>query len=673
MPGLGPARRAALADAGVRDALDLLLTLPLFALDWRRPKAGADVLAALTDAPGDDQVVAASVERIARVPMRGRRALRASLRSESLAIEAWWFFASASLAKLEGPVLLAGVPRPPKRDGGPLRLLQPRLGDASRGIEPSYRLAELPSATIAHAIAGWIARHGVAGVSSLLPPDAPSELAEDLVSVHAPPTIEAFEKARDRLRARLAGVEARWLVRRRSEAMAAHDASRAHPSPSAPAAWTATFEALGIEPTAAQRNAIERIGAELSRTSPRQLLLTGDVGTGKTAVMLAAIAQAHAAGRSSLLLAPTRLLADQHVATAAPMARALGLPIVRWTSGRRVAHRSSVAQLYVGTHALLASPPEVEALGLVVIDEQHRLGVGQRLALTTRADARGARPHVLSVSATPIPRSLDRALRGWMETLHIDQGPPRRGARRTELSTRSAWPELLDEIAATVARGEAVMVVCPRIAASEGGELDGVEARAAWLRAALAGIEIVAVHGAAETGAVRAAVAAYREGRASVLVASTMVEIGLDVPRATLMLVDQAERFGLATLHQLRGRVGRSERASRCVLLASEPIGASAAARLGVMIEHDDGLAIAREDLRQRGPGDADGVRQSGRPGGLRWLDPLADEALLEAALVADAASCRDRPEPSALDALLFERLSARARLDGSPTTTEAA
>jgi ATP-dependent DNA helicase RecG len=407
-------------------------------------------------------------------------------------------------------------------------------------------------------------------------------------------------------------------------------------------------------------------------------LLLGDVGTGKTAVALAAAAQCVAAGWQCALLVPTSVLADQYADATAVLERAIGVRAVRVVAGMRAAERrealaavaSGAAGVVVGTHALLEQDVAFARLGLVVVDEQQRLGVAQRLMLVRKGET--ARPHLLSLSATPIPRTLALALRGELATSTLDERPRGRIAVETQLVARREGTRVLQAMRDACARGERVFVVCPRIEDAEDEEdaALGVESRTEKLAAALfggsssggasrgrpafggsssggasrgrpafggsssngasGGTRIVSMHGAMRAGDKARAMRAFRSGEASVLVGTTVVEVGVDVPEATLMVVDGAERFGLAQLHQLRGRVGRGERPGTCLLVYDEPLEDLARRRLETLVRTGDGAEIARADLALRGAGDLGGTRQSGDAEDFEWLDPASPPAWID-------------------------------------------
>jgi ATP-dependent DNA helicase RecG len=376
--------------------------------------------------------------------------------------------------------------------------------------------------------------------------------------------------------------------------------------------------------------------------------LLGDVGTGKTAVALAAAVQCVAAGQQCALLVPTGVLAEQYMDAAAPLATALGVRVERFVAGMKAAERrrileaiaSGSAAVTVGTHALFGADVVFARLGLVVVDEQQRLGVAQRLSLVRKGGH--SRPHLLSLSATPIPRTMALALRGELATSVLDERPRGRPPVETELCPRSDTPRWLEAMRAACARGERAFFVCPRIEDDDEEEELGAVAHGERLSRELAPVRVVVVHGAMPAAERTRAMGAFRRGEAQVLVGTTVIEVGIDVPEATLMVVDGAERFGLAQLHQIRGRVGRGARPGRCLLVHEEPLLDLARRRLETVARITDGAEIARADLALRGGGDLGGTRQSGLVEDFTWLDPHAPPAWIER-IEEDARAILDR------------------------------
>ncbi len=378
------------------------------------------------------------------------------------------------------------------------------------------------------------------------------------------------------------------------------------------------LDALPYSLTRAQEQAIAEIESDLEKPERMLRLLQGDVGAGKTVVALLAMARAAESGAQSALMAPTEILARQHLATIAPLAEKAGLKAVLLTGRAKGKERSAAlaaiasgeADIAIGTHALFQESVEFNDLGLAVVDEQHRFGVHQRLAISAKGEA----PDMLVMTATPIPRTLVLTAFGDMDVSRLTEKPAGRRPIRTVTMPTERMDELVARIGEAVSRGEKVFWICPLVEESELIGLTSAEDRSAALKKQF-GSQVGLVHGRMAGPDKDAAMIAFRDGETRVLVATTVVEVGVDVPDATIMVIEHAERFGLAQLHQLRGRVGRGAGQSSCVLLYKNPLGETAKARLSVMRDTEDGFIIAEEDLRLRGEGELLGTRQSGVPG----------------------------------------------------------
>jgi ATP-dependent DNA helicase RecG len=648
LAGIGPKGASALAEAGITTVADLAWTVPVGFDDLRAPLSIAAAIAAGAEEVPPRVCVRAVVKSAGIVPLRGRRAVRVVFADEGKdTLHAWWFFAAHGILALARPgtaCLVVGRVR--KEPGKPARAAHPDLVRDEpdvRVVRPRYpRLGIGPAAT----------RKAIREAALRLE-DAADPVPHEIALRERLPEARAILRAvhlgapeeRD-LKAmveRLAWAEAFTRVWERLSAEADGGAGIALP-PSLDLAARLRAE-LGFALTRGQEDAIQAIAADLARKTPMRRLLLGDVGTGKTAVALAAIAQAVGAGAQAALLLPTSVLADQYMDAVAPLARATGAAFALVAAGvPGAARRRALAGLEsggiavaIGTHALLSPEVRFARLALVVVDEQHRLGVAQRLALGQKS--KDIRPHLLTLSATPIPRTLALALRGELATSTLAERPHGRPPVATELRARSEIPSVLEEVRAACARGERVFFVSPRIEVDEDDdEVDpsaGAVARAEALRAAIPH-RVALVHGGLGAEEKRQAMRAFRSGAASVLVGTTVIEVGVDVPEATLMVIDQAERFGLAQLHQMRGRVGRGERAGRCILLHDEPLPELAARRLRAVASLTDGAAVARADLALRGAGDLSGTRQHGLEEELLFLDPARPPEWL-ARLEADA------------------------------------
>jgi len=390
--------------------------------------------------------------------------------------------------------------------------------------------------------------------------------------------------------------------------------------------------------TGAQEKVLAEIRADLRETFPMQRLLQGDVGSGKTIVAALAATQAIDNGFQAALMAPTEILAEQHFRKIAAWLEPLGVKTAWLTGSLRKKEKeaanlliaSGEAQLVIGTHALIQDNVQFKKLGLVIVDEQHRFGVSQRLNLANKAEA-GKVPHQLMMSATPIPRTLAMTYFADLEVSVIDELPPGRTPIVTRVIDQNRRDEVIARVHAAAQEGKQVYWVCPLIEESETLQLQTATDTHAMLAAALPGIQVGLVHGRLKPAEKQAVMDDFIHNRTQVLVATTVIEVGVDVPNASLMVIEHAERFGLSQLHQLRGRVGRGATASVCLLLYQGPLGGTAKQRLATMRESNDGFEIARKDLELRGPGEFLGARQSGEAM-LRFANLETDQWLVEKA-----------------------------------------
>ena len=458
---------------------------------------------------------------------------------------------------------------------------------------------------------------------------------EALRRLHAP-EVEADLAASAPARARLAydellanqftlAVIRAWLKRRAGRKFAAPGRLR-----------RAILSALPFALTGAQKRALAEIDADLASPHRMLRLLQGDVGSGKTVVALLAMATAVEAGAQVALMAPTELLARQHLKTITELGTPAGLRIALLTGRERGREHAAIVEalaeggidILIGTQALFQEHVAFRDLGLVVIDEQHRFGVHQRLALQEKGSGRGA--ELLVMTATPIPRTLLLTSYGDMDVSRLDEKPPGRKPVATRTVPLDRTDEVIEGIARAVKGGPQVYWVCPLVAESEVLDIAAAEARHAELNARF-GDKVGVVHGKLAGKDKDRVMAAFASGALSILVSTTVIEVGVDVPNASIMIIEHAERFGLAQLHQLRGRVGRGAKESSCILLYRQPLSDAARERLGVMRRTEDGFVIAEEDLKLRGGGEVLGTRQSGLPE-FRVASLPEHEALLEAA-----------------------------------------
>ena len=515
----------------------------------------------------------------------------------------------------------------------------------AQALTPVYPAsAQLPQAYLRKAVASGLSR---ADLRELLPagtvPRGLPSLKDALNYLHHPPPSASLAALEDhshpawqRLKfEELLAQQLSQLQAQRERALLVAPALRPRPG----GLHEKLLAALPFQLTAAQQRVAEEIAQDLARPQPTHRLLQGDVGSGKTVVAALAAAVAIDAGWQCALMAPTEILAEQHFRKLIDWLEPLGLKVA-WITGsvkgkaRQAmldAAASGEAQLVIGTHAVIEDKVKFARLGLAIIDEQHRFGVAQRLALRNKLKAMDLEPHMLMMSATPIPRTLAMTYFADLDVSTIDELPPGRSPIVTKVFTESKRHDVLDKIRGAVADGAQVYWVCPLVEESEAVDLRNATETHAELSAELPQAGVGLLHGRMAPGEKAAVMAQFSSGQMSVLVATTVIEVGVDVPNASLMVIEHAERFGLAQLHQLRGRVGRGSKASVCVLIYSPPLSDTGKARLNAMAETTDGFEIARRDLDIRGPGEFMGSRQSGAEL-LRFADLQEDAPLLVAA-----------------------------------------
>jgi len=621
LPGVGAKTAKALAAAGLSSPKDLLFHLPYSGID-RTPRASLQ---------GLETPATATVEaRIGRhLPPRQRgRPYRIEAEDETLAFHLVYFHARAEyLERLLPPGSRRIVSGKVEEYDGvyqmvhPDHVLDPSADEALPAFEPVYHLAQgITLKTITKAVQGavdrapvlaeWADAALVAGrgwpswrdaVQAAHAPSAPADLAvgaparERLAydELFAHQMTLALARARDRRRKGIASVGTGVL---QSKLLAA----------------------LPYRPTGAQMRAIGEIADDMGAPQRMARLLQGDVGAGKTLVAFSALLVAVEAGGQGALMAPTEILARQHLAAFRPLAEAAGVVVEIFTGrdkgAERAAKRAALARgdihIAIGTHALFQDAVGFADLRLAVIDEQHRFGVTERMALSSKGHA----VDTLVMTATPIPRSLELASYGDLDLSVLDEKPPGRTPVTTALVSAGRLEEVVEHLRGAVAEGRQAYWVCPLVAESEVSDLTAATERFAALRAALGEGVVGLLHGQMAPADKDAAMAAFGAGETKVLVATTVIEVGVDVPNASIMVIERAEHFGLAQLHQLRGRVGRGAAASTCLMLYQPPLGETARRRLEILRETEDGFRIAEEDLAIRGAGDVIGTAQSGLP-----------------------------------------------------------
>jgi ATP-dependent DNA helicase RecG len=411
------------------------------------------------------------------------------------------------------------------------------------------------------------------------------------------------------------------------------------------------LSALPFRLTSAQQRTLREIESDLATPKPMLRLVQGDVGCGKTLVAALAATQAVQLRRQVALMAPTELLADQHAQNFRRWFEPLGLPVALLTGRQTGKARAAVlagireghAPIVIGTHALFQESVQFHSLALVIVDEQHRFGVHQRLSLREKGGREGHQPHQLIMTATPIPRTLAMTAYADLDVSVIDELPPGRTPVKTVVLAETRRDEVVMRIRTACLEGRQAYWVCPLIDESEEMPYQAAEETAAALAAALPELSVGLVHGRMPAAAKELGMRRFKDGEIQLLVATTVIEVGVDVPNATLMVIENAERMGLAQLHQLRGRVGRGRHASSCLLMYRAPLSLLARERLAVMRDTNDGFVVARRDLELRGPGELMGTRQTGLAQ-MRVADLLRDADLLPKVQIAAETMLRDWP-----------------------------
>jgi ATP-dependent DNA helicase RecG len=647
--GVGPRVAERLAALGIESVQDLLFHLPLRYQDRTR----LSVIGSLRQ--GQEAVVCGEIQ-LTQVHYGRRRSLVCVIHDGTGSLSLRFFYFNQSqqkrLARGERIVCFGEVRRGPKG----LELVHPDYRVMEDGEEvstedhltPIYptteglnqsnwrrltdqaleRLAD--DATLRDYVPGHIlAEHGF------------SDLPESLRAVHRPPPgtdPERADSVTGRGRRRLAFDE--LLARQLSLRLLRQrlDADASPPMRVAGRLRQRFCAELPFALTGAQQRVIGEICTDLEKSHPMQRLVQGDVGSGKTVVAAAGVLQAIEAGYQVAFMAPTELLAEQHLGSFLAWLAPLDIPLA-WLSGKltvraRETALASVASgqpiLVVGTHALFQDQVDFPNLGLVVVDEQHRFGVHQRLALRDKGQRTGKQPHQLIMTATPIPRTLAMAVYADLDTSVIDELPPGRQAIETAVLPDSRRPDVVARVHAACKEGQQAYWVCTLIEDSETLEARAAEESYRALSAALPELRVGLVHGRMKSVDKEATMAAFKEGRLDLLVATTVIEVGVDVPNASLMIIENAERLGLSQLHQLRGRIGRGARKSVCLMMYQRPLSKLARQRLDILRGTSDGFQIAQRDLELRGPGDVLGTRQTGLMQ-FRIADLVRDQPLLPA------------------------------------------
>ncbi len=620
LEGVGPKSALALAGLGVERPKDLLYLLPHSGVDRGRKASVRDVVPPVT--------VTVEVEVGAHFPPRGKGPYRVMVRDSGLEFQLVFFHARGDFLQKLLPTgqrrLISG--RVELFDGiaqmaHPDHVLRPEEAGDLPLFEPVYPLvAGVTQKLMAKAVAAallrapalpeWIdgpllAREGWPDwQTALTAAHAPQSLADLAITTPARQRLAYDELFAHQMTLSLARAQLRRGVGLASEATGRLQAK--------------VLQGLPYAPTGAQTRAVAEIAADMAAPLRMNRLLQGDVGSGKTLVAFMALLIAVEAGGQGVLMAPTEILARQHHEGLAPLAASAGVRLVLLTGRDKGAERAAKlealaggeVQILVGTHAVFQKDVQFQDLRLAVVDEQHRFGVAQRMEL----GAKGQAADVLVMTATPIPRSLALASYGDMDVSVLDETPAGRLPIKTALIPSERIDEVIAHLRRAVAEGRQAYWVCPLVEDSELVDYASAEARFSALRAALGEGVVGLVHGQMPAAEKDAAMAAFVAGRTAVLVATTVIEVGVNVPNASIMVIERAEIFGLAQLHQLRGRVGRGTAHSTCLLLYQGPLGESGARRLRTIRDTEDGFRISEEDLAMRGAGDLIGTAQSGLP-----------------------------------------------------------
>ena len=666
--GVGPALAKRLAKLDLHRVEDLLFLLPLRYED----RTTLHKIGSLQ--PGLRGLTCGEV-LLAETVYRGRRSLLVRIGDGTGQLTLRFFYFSRQQQAQFQPgitVTCYGDVRPgptgPEMVHPEYRVLKPDQPPAvSDALTPVYRLTEgVQQGRIRNLVGQALDIMQTNPPRELLPDETLADLelpslAQALSYLHHPPPdvdLASIESGRHPCQVRLAFEEllAHYMSLRHLRNIAADEA--APPLPPGPALQRSFIDSLPYRLTGAQNRVIAEISEDLGKPHPMMRLIQGDVGSGKTVVAAAACAQAVAAGVQAAFMAPTELLAEQHWAGFSAWFEPLGVGLARLSgSQKRADRRASLAAIeagdaaiVIGTHALFQEGVNFAKLGLIVIDEQHRFGVHQRVALRDKGASGSGYPHQLVMTATPIPRTLAMAAYADLDTSIIDELPPGRQPVGTVALPDTRRGDVIERVRTACAGGQQAYWVCPLIDESDVLDYQAAEASYEMLSQSLPELRVGLVHGRMKNAARDKIMRAFKDGEVDVLVATTVIEVGVDVPNASLMIIENSERMGLSQLHQLRGRVGRGAEQSHCVLLYRQPLGQLARNRLGVLRETNDGFVVAQRDLELRGPGELLGTRQTGLPD-YRVANLVRDADLMPS--VQKAAGIVQREHPDAERAIV--------------------
>ncbi len=664
LKGVGPVMAEKLARLGLRRVKDLLFHLPLRYQDRTRVVP----LAALR--PGMEVLVEGQVT-FSEVVMRRRRMLLCQLQDGSGSLQLRFFHFSARQRQAWRPGTRLRCFGEVRRSGALPEMAHPEvtvLGAQDASVGEAHLTPVYPSTEGVHQLTlrrlteqalAWLEEapdwSESAGLLTAVPTLAAMRLSDALRYLHRPPPeadLALLASGLHPAQQRLAFEEllAHQLALRKLRLMSAR--LQARPLRDVMGLTARFIAQLPFSLTAAQQRVVAEISADLERAAPMMRLVQGDVGSGKTVVAALACLQAIGAGDQAALMAPTELLAEQHFQTLSTWLASLDLSVVVLLGSQPAVQRREVleriqsgeARLVVGTHALFQDEVHFDRLGLVVIDEQHRFGVHQRMALRDKGRNGGLYPHQLIMTATPIPRTLAQTAYADLDLSVIDELPPGRKPVEVAVLPEARRPEVIARIAKAVRAGRQCYWVCTLIEESELLEAQAAEQTAETLREALPGVTVGLVHGRMKRAEKAQVMQDFESGSIMLLVATTVIEVGVDVPNASLMVIENAERLGLSQLHQLRGRVGRGDIASACVLLYGHPLSQAGRQRLAAMRETSDGFRIAEIDMEIRGPGELLGTRQTGLIN-FRVADVARDAALIPHVTAAGEKLMRENPE----------------------------
>jgi ATP-dependent DNA helicase RecG len=646
LKGVGPALAKTLERLGAHQVEDLLFLLPLRYEDRTHRVSLGDVR------PGERCLVSGEVLRSETV-FRGRRSLLVSIADESGEITLrFFYFSRQQQAQFREGAHLSCYGDVRSGSGG-LEIIHPEYRVLKAGQSPIVSDALTPIYSTTEGVQQGRLRSLVGQALKIMQSSPPEELLPEdvlasldmpslsaaLLYLHEPPPdadLQSIEAGKHPCQQRLSFEEllAHYMSLRNLRLLATQKAA---PAMSRGDEEVLAFvNSLPYQLTNAQQRVCAEIAGDMGKPHPMMRLIQGDVGSGKTVVAAVACLRAMSCGKQAAVMAPTELLAEQHWNGFNEWFEKLDLKLA-WLSGsqRQKDRKASLtmiasgeADLVIGTHALFQDAVEFHDLALVVIDEQHKFGVHQRMALRDKGVGAAGHPHQLVMTATPIPRTLAMAAYADLDTSVIDELPPGRQPVRTVVLPDTRRDEVVERVRQACRGGQQAYWVCPLIEESEVLNYEAAEARYTLLRSALPDLNVGLVHGRMKPAARDKVMRAFKNGDVLVLVATTVIEVGVDVPDASLMIIENSERMGLSQLHQLRGRVGRGHAQSHCVLLYRHPLGQLARSRLAVLRDSNDGFLVAQRDLELRGPGELLGTRQTGLPQ-YRIADLVRDAELM--------------------------------------------